>query len=389
MMSLRDLLGPIGAEGVSARRPRRKGVKKKSKDKPETTKKRASARGRKVTTTAKDKLVLDADRKTIMELEIDQIRVDEDLQSRAEMNEEVITEYAELYRRGVNLPPVRVMRDGDSYWLFDGFHRIEALTRVGEDRVTCEVIEGTWEDARWASCAANQTHGLRRTNADKARAVMRALTHPKRVTQSDRAIGEHVGVDQKTVSKYRKELETTGEIPQLKETTGMDGKKRRRPAQPRPDDATKALDADSEPLLCPCCEIYDCDSGNDRCSRCIATNRTFDDDMSSAADDDVEVDVEDAVEDELDDTAAHDQQATPALLQLTPQIRQAINIEKAQLATMDADLRAEIAATARRLAAELSEFAEIAELGAAPVVNLPQRPAEEQCIPDAQAVTEA
>ena len=46
-------------------------------------------------------------------------------------------------------------------------------------------------------------------------------------SQSNRAIAEKAGVDHKTVSKNRKVLESTGEIPQLKETKGKDGKTRK------------------------------------------------------------------------------------------------------------------------------------------------------------------
>jgi len=44
--------------------------------------------------------------------------------------------------------------------------------------------------------------------------------------KSNRQIAAQVGVDHKTVSDKRGELEATGEFPQLTRTTGMDGKER-------------------------------------------------------------------------------------------------------------------------------------------------------------------
>ena len=51
--------------------------------------------------------------------------------------------------------------------------------------------------------------------------------------QSDRVIAAQVGVDHKTVGIARKQMESTGEIPQFKKRTGKDGKSRRQPA-PKP-----------------------------------------------------------------------------------------------------------------------------------------------------------
>ena len=48
---------------------------------------------------------------------------------------------------------------------------------------------------------------------------------------SDRAIAKEVKVDHKTVAAKREKLEATGEIPQLKERVGGDGKARTRPAE--------------------------------------------------------------------------------------------------------------------------------------------------------------
>jgi DNA-binding transcriptional regulator YhcF (GntR family) len=100
-----------------------------------------------------------------------------------------------------------VFHDGERYWLVDGYHRTAARELLGHKTVLAEIREGTREDALWASVAANQTHGLRRTNADKHRSVERALLHPRAQRLSNRQIATHCGVHHYTVGRIRKELE--------------------------------------------------------------------------------------------------------------------------------------------------------------------------------------
>jgi len=159
-------------------------------------------------------------------LKLDQIRIDGDTQPRVAINEQVVADYAELYANGVDLPPLTVFYDGTAYWLADGFHRFLANKRIDCEYVFAEVHQGTVQDARWHSFGANAAHGLRRTNADKEKAVRAALAHPKGVGMSDRDLAQHVGVTNKTVGKYRCEMESTEEIPQLRTRTGQDGRTR-------------------------------------------------------------------------------------------------------------------------------------------------------------------
>ena len=71
-------------------------------------------------------------------------------------------------------------------------------------------------NAQWASLAANQRHGLRRSQADKERAIKRALTM-KGEECSNREIARHVGTTHPTVQGYREELESSGKINQMDE----------------------------------------------------------------------------------------------------------------------------------------------------------------------------
>jgi transposase-like protein len=148
-------------------------------------------------------------------LPIASIRVDGGTQPRAVLDFEAIEDYAEAMSGGVKFPPVTVFYDGDSYWLADGFHRVKAAYAAGFDSVFCDVHQGTIEEAQWYSFSANRGNGLRRTTQDKQRAVKAALVHGRGTNLSDTQLARHVGVDQKTVTNWRRQLEASQEIPKM------------------------------------------------------------------------------------------------------------------------------------------------------------------------------
>lgn len=145
---------------------------------------------------------------TIELVELDSIRIDGDTQPREAICEETVAEYAETLAAGGDLPPLDVVRDGVNLWLWDGFHRWHAHRRIGNDRVPVVARSGTLDDARWWCLSANAVHGLRRTNADKRRAVELALA--MRPDLSDRAIAEHCGVSHTFVQNMRDQLSGNG-----------------------------------------------------------------------------------------------------------------------------------------------------------------------------------
>lgn len=106
-----------------------------------------------------------------------------------------VASYDDDLRAGATFPPIVVYHDGSEYHLADGFHRVEAARQIGHDVILAEVRQGTSRDATLAACAANATHGLRRTNEDKRRAVTAMLTDPEWAKWSDRAIAKACAVD--------------------------------------------------------------------------------------------------------------------------------------------------------------------------------------------------
>lgn len=154
-----------------------------------------------------------------MNLRIEQIRTDGGTQARAELSISDINDYAEAMRGGAVFPAIVVFYDGKTYWLADGFHRVQAAISAEKKELAADVRQGTQGDAVWFSCAANANNSIRRTNEDKRRAVMTALAHPN--ATSDGAIAVHCGVSQPFVSKLRPATHNGYEST---ERVGLDGR---------------------------------------------------------------------------------------------------------------------------------------------------------------------
>lgn len=108
-------------------------------------------------------------------INIKTIRIDGGTQSRVELNQETVAEYAQAFTDGAEFPPVVVFFDGASYWLADGFHRYFGARDAGESAIDAEIRTGTQRDAVLYSWGANDKHGLPRSNADKRNIVTAIL----------------------------------------------------------------------------------------------------------------------------------------------------------------------------------------------------------------------
>jgi len=147
-------------------------------------------------------------------VQLGQLQCDPELQCRAKgTNKRTVSEYAEAMKAGATFPPVVVYRDSKGVlWLADGFHRVAAAELAGLTELPTDVREGGRKEALLFAAKSNGEHGLRRTNADKRRAVLLLLAaFPK---LSDRKIGEACGVDNKTVAAARRASLASEEIPQ-------------------------------------------------------------------------------------------------------------------------------------------------------------------------------
>jgi hypothetical protein len=147
-----------------------------------------------------------------MQLALSQLKIDGGTQPRVAISETVVGEYAEALRDGAIFPPVVVFHDGTFWWLADGFHRYHAHRQAGVEKIEADVRVGTLRDAILFALGANTEHGLRRTNADKRRAVETMLTNEVVAKDdggnpwSDREVARLCRVHHDTVGRIRTEL---------------------------------------------------------------------------------------------------------------------------------------------------------------------------------------
>lgn len=137
---------------------------------------------------------------------ISQIRRDGGTQNRCKIDEEVVAEYSQVLLEGGSLPPVQVHFDGTNYWLTDGFHRVQAAIKAEHETVEAEVTRGDIDAAVLYSLGVNAKHGLRRTNADKRKAVTTILTNNGWSQWSDSEISRRCCVSDHLVATVRAEL---------------------------------------------------------------------------------------------------------------------------------------------------------------------------------------
>jgi uncharacterized ParB-like nuclease family protein len=150
---------------------------------------------------------------TETEVPVESIDVGPAASVRAELNADAVREYGEAS----DLPPIDVCEGGGKWYLGDGRHRLEAKRATGKKKISAKVYRyGTAEEARTAALllafAANSTHGLPRTAADKRAAVRACLSVPEYADQSDRRIAEMCRVGHWMVGQVRAEMTADKEL---------------------------------------------------------------------------------------------------------------------------------------------------------------------------------
>lgn len=212
-----------------------------------------------------------------------QIIFDAGTQARTETDLKTCEAYIESMKNGVEFPPLDVFSDGtsDKYILADGFHRLQShISFRPNEPIKCRVHLGTASDARVFAAGANATHGLRRTNEDKRKAVKIVLLEPQCMTWSDRMIAEHVHVSNHTVGNIRAKLESTVKFSQSSKRIGKDGRvintsnigRRTHLDEPAEPESTMRTNADGKTVnvrgfdfkahrRCDECEMWDRETG--------------------------------------------------------------------------------------------------------------------------------
>jgi hypothetical protein len=178
--------------------------------------------------------------------------------------DELITLGNDIMANGLKAPLIFWKASADSnLFLLDGCNRLDAMEAVGlsiEWNGKYEQIDwdgpGPYHDPMrilvgdgvdrfgnegdpvdpFAYAASANIHRRHLTTDQKRDLITKLLKADP--TKSNRQIAEQVKADHKTVGSVRDNLKATGEIPQLKKTTGKDGKARKQPIKKRELEAT-------------------------------------------------------------------------------------------------------------------------------------------------------
>lgn len=137
---------------------------------------------------------------------------DKGTQQRVKIDPNYVTELKEHLRdNGLeSLPPVQVVEDSEgNRYLWDGFQTTMANEALTATEIFAQIRPGTLRDAIQLSTGANASHGKRRTNDDKAKAVERLLTDELWATYSDVVLGRIANVSSMYVGNMRKKLGIT------------------------------------------------------------------------------------------------------------------------------------------------------------------------------------
>lgn len=139
-----------------------------------------------------------------MDIKLEDIVIDPKIVDRVDgLDFVTIQTYADDMESGSIFPAVEIVSDGQSSWLVDGQHRLEAVKKLEHETITANVTEGDYRDALLKSCATNSEHGKRRTNEDKRQKVMMLLEDEEWKDWSDREIARQCKVGHPLVGELR------------------------------------------------------------------------------------------------------------------------------------------------------------------------------------------
>jgi hypothetical protein len=160
-------------------------------------------------------------------LSLDLIRLDGGTQSRLEINQDTVEDYAEILAVAQPgewpFPPLDVFHDGKEYFAADGFHRCIGAKKAGRSSAPCVIHQGSTKDARIFGMTANDRNGLRMTRWEKRSNVEWLLDNGGKMPQKE--IAEKAGVSVrlvKTIVSERNPVSVAGKaIPPKQDSKGQ------------------------------------------------------------------------------------------------------------------------------------------------------------------------
>lgn len=155
---------------------------------------------------------------------LDAIIKHQPFQIRKRLDEGAVKRYRAMSLAGKDAPPIKLGLIGSSYYLLDGWHRMEAeAMRFAGDAVLALVAVMTEKQALWIAADANIAHGVPLKRAelrDHFRAFIKSGQHKKarNDVMSYREMGEALGKPHTTIRNWVKE-----DFPRLFASLGAEG----------------------------------------------------------------------------------------------------------------------------------------------------------------------
>lgn len=142
-------------------------------------------------------------------LRCDAIEATAATQIRKKLDKHLIDEFSDAIKAGAIFPKpgergamvVFAEANSERYILADGFHRLYAHIHAGVEEVDVEIREGDPTDALMYALGANEEHGLRRSKADRRRAIEIALSHPTIGQMTRQEIADICHVSKRSVQR--------------------------------------------------------------------------------------------------------------------------------------------------------------------------------------------
>ncbi len=140
-------------------------------------------------------------------ISIDKITIDERLQHREILDEEMIAAIRDSVKRGEKIPAVILIYDGKTHWMPDGHHRYYAHKAAGSDWIEAHIYDGDFRAAWLYSLGVNTLHGIRRSYGDLQRILEKAFADEEVAGSTTAVIAARLNCSESAVRKYRAELE--------------------------------------------------------------------------------------------------------------------------------------------------------------------------------------
>jgi len=149
-----------------------------------------------------------------MQLDIERIKLDRGTQPRLNLDMDLVKDYAEKMRDGVEFPPVDVFFDGGEYILAAGFNRLHATKSNGNLTIECNLFTGTIRDAKFHAWKSNNTHG-EKLKSGELRSILNQMLDDEEYSQwSNKKIAKELGVSSMTVGRVRVAREEQSKEPE-------------------------------------------------------------------------------------------------------------------------------------------------------------------------------